>query len=434
MGRSVHVQQVKDAKASMKSYSRCLRCTGLCGFILLGSLTAFQAALIGPSFPALSADTSWVQTGDAEIDKVIREVLSSDEAYYVGNETVLSNYQATVGDGQPPHNFIDYGGAQTSFHVFLQLGAQGLLLLALVNMCLAGQVSATLLSQDRLRADQVHGARDGDDDNETRPINPRATQPSARQRRRLARLPASNTYHQGTVVTFRNLFLFLVAAAIGVELFRWQTVYRAMQAELELRYDDEYFIWRDVFVNGVEPEQALADNAERKADPDNQETPSTEEGSEEASTPARTRPSGPKSGKAATVAGKAPEKKAAAAGQKEPAQEAPEEGGEPAEEPATPGKEKKHKRERKPPHQGPKPEDDFEKVVNENQRGFIAKTPNADRFFKFHTKYGALNVAPRVVAGLCFALLSLRLLSSYRRHLAFYERNRLTEDHWGNAP
>ena len=107
---------------------------------------------------------------------------------------------------------------------------------------------------------------------------------------------------------------------------------------------------RDVFVNGVEPEQALADNAERKADPDNQETPSTEEGSEEASTPARTRPSGPKSGKAATVAGTAPAKKAVAAGKKEPAQEAPEEGGEPAEEPATPGKEKKHKRERKPPH------------------------------------------------------------------------------------
>lgn len=272
MERNVLISQVKDAKRGMKSYANCLRCCGICGFILLGSLTAFQAALIGPSFPALSPDTSWVHTGDPEADKVIKEVLTSEEAYYVGNETVLSNYQATVGDGQPPHNFIDFSDAQISFHVFLQLGAQALLLLALMNMCLAGQVASSLLSQDRIRADQVHGAREEDPDNETRPINPRA-EPSARQRRRLARLPASNVYHQGTLVTFRNLFLFFIAAAIGVELFRWQTVYRAIQAELELRYDDEYFIWRDVFVNGVDPEQALADNAERKTNPDNQYTP-----------------------------------------------------------------------------------------------------------------------------------------------------------------
>ena len=60
--------------------------------------------------------------------------------------------------------------------------------------------------------------------------------------------------------------------AILVELFRFETVYKNMQAELELRYDDEYFIWREVFVKGVEPEQALAANAERKTNPYNQYT------------------------------------------------------------------------------------------------------------------------------------------------------------------
>lgn len=148
-----------------------------------------------------------------------------------------------------------------------------------MNMCLAGQVSSTLLGQDRLRADQVHGVRDLDDDNENIPINPRAPAPgpSARQRRRLARLPASNVYHQGTLVTFRNLFIFFIFGAIGVELFRWHTVFQDIQAELEQRYDDEYFIWRDVFVNGADPEKALSDNAERKENPDNQYEPSQQE-------------------------------------------------------------------------------------------------------------------------------------------------------------
>ena len=109
--RTVHIQHVKDAKARMKAWSCCLRCCGICGFILLGALTAFEAAMIGPSFPALSPDTSWVRTGDSHVDKVIKEVLTSEEAYYVGNATVLSNYQATVDDGQPPHNYIDYGPA-----------------------------------------------------------------------------------------------------------------------------------------------------------------------------------------------------------------------------------------------------------------------------------------------------------------------------------
>ena len=42
--------------------------------------------------------------------------------------------------------------------------------------------------------------------------------------------------------------------AVLTELFRYRTVYNNMQAELELRYEDEYYIWRDVFINGVTPE------------------------------------------------------------------------------------------------------------------------------------------------------------------------------------
>jgi hypothetical protein len=77
---------------------------------------------------------------------------------------------------------------------------------------------------------------------------------------------------------------------------------------------------------------------------------------------------------------------------------------------------------------------DFEKAVNEHQRAFIANTMNADKFFKFHAKYGSMNVLLRAVGGLFFMLVALMFLSSYHRQLAFYEQNRLSEDHWSNAP
>jgi hypothetical protein len=109
-------------------------------------------------------------------------------------------------------------------------------------------------------------------ENENRPINPaaiRESQQSVRNRQRLSRLPASTLHHQNHILGLRNLFLVFMALAILVELLRWRTVYGAMQSELELRYEDEYYIWRDVFVNGFDPEKALEDNAERKANPDN---------------------------------------------------------------------------------------------------------------------------------------------------------------------
>lgn len=40
---------------------------------------------------------------------------------------------------------------------------------------------------------------------------------------------------------------------------------------------------------------------------------------------------------------------------------------------------------------------------------------NANKFFKFHAKYGWLNVLAKVVAGLLFALLMLMFLNSYHR-------------------
>lgn len=49
--------------------------------------------------------------------------------------------------------------------------------------------------------------------------------------------------------------------AVLVELFRFKTIYNNMQSELEIRYEDEYFIWREVFIHGVEPEEALSANA-----------------------------------------------------------------------------------------------------------------------------------------------------------------------------
>ena len=103
----------------MGKYSNCLRCTGICGFIFLGSLTLFQAAIVVPGFPSITSDTSWVQSGNEEIDSLIKKVLQSDAAYYLGNETVLSNYQATIDNGEPPYNFIDYTDAETSFQIFL---------------------------------------------------------------------------------------------------------------------------------------------------------------------------------------------------------------------------------------------------------------------------------------------------------------------------
>lgn len=73
-------------------------------------------------------------------------------------------------------------------------------------------------------------------------------------------------------------------------------------------------------------------------------------------------------------------------------------------------------------------------LASETQRAAIATTRNADRFFKFHAKYGPLNVAPRVAGGVTLILLSLIFFRKFRKALAFYERNRLTEDEWGNAP
>lgn len=58
---------------------------------------------------------------------------------------------------------------------------------------------------------------------------------------------------------------------------------------------------------------------------------------------------------------------------------------------------------------------DFDKVVNENQRSFIGNTMNANKFFKFHTKYGWLNVIGKVIAALVFALLMLMLLNSFHK-------------------
>lgn len=263
------IKHVKQAKASMMSYSNCLRCTGVLGFTFLALLTGFQALIVVPNFPSLSEDLTWVHTGNPRLDEFLTKMLQSNESYYIGNETVVSNYQATIDNGQPPYNFIDYTDAQTSFHVFLQLLTQVLILLAFVYICLAGQVSATMLAQDKIRAEAVQGASNLEDmENENRPINPAAAE--SRNRQKLARLPASTIYHQNNLLSLRNLFLIFMALAILVELLRWRTVYDAMQTELELRYEDEYYIWRDVFVNGVDPEKALEDNAERKANPDNQ--------------------------------------------------------------------------------------------------------------------------------------------------------------------
>lgn len=92
---------------------------------------------------------------------------------------------------------------------------------------------------------------------------------SVRERRRQAKFPASTIYYQGHLSNFRNFFLFFIFVAVLAELFRYRTVFNNMQAELEMRYEDEYYIWRDVFVNGENPEDALASNAERKGNPDN---------------------------------------------------------------------------------------------------------------------------------------------------------------------
>ena len=109
-----------------------------------------------------------------------------------------------------------------------------------------------------------------------RPINAGAgrrsdnsNQMGLRERRKLAKLPASTIYYQGSVQNHRNFFLFFMLLAILAEVFRFKTVYCNMQAELELRYEDEYYIWREVFIHGEDPEQALAKNAERKSNPDN---------------------------------------------------------------------------------------------------------------------------------------------------------------------
>lgn len=99
MGRNVLIMHVKQAKASMKSYSNCLRCTGALGFIFLFLLTAFQALIVVPNFPSLSEDLSWVHTGNPGFDEFLTKMLSSKEAYYIGNETVVSNYQATIDNG-----------------------------------------------------------------------------------------------------------------------------------------------------------------------------------------------------------------------------------------------------------------------------------------------------------------------------------------------
>jgi hypothetical protein len=126
-----------------------------------------------------------------------------------------------------------------------------------------------MLGQDKLRAEAVRGSSNLEDmESENRPINPAVAE--SRSRQKLAGLPASTIFHQNNLLSLRNLFLIFMSLAILVELLRWRTVYGAMQTELELRYEDEYYIWRDVFVNGVDPEKALEDNAERKANPDNQ--------------------------------------------------------------------------------------------------------------------------------------------------------------------
>lgn len=144
--------------------------------------------------------------------------------------------------------------------------------MAFMNLCMAGQVSQMMLSQDKLRINQVHGAANLEElDSETRPINPQtASSMSLRERRRQAKLPASTIYYQGSLHNFRNFFLFFMFGAILAEMFRFRTVYHDMQAELELRYEDEYYIWREVFVYDVNPEHALASNAERRGNPINQ--------------------------------------------------------------------------------------------------------------------------------------------------------------------
>ena len=58
---------------------------------------------------------------------------------------------------------------------------------------------------------------------------------------------------------------------------------------------------------------------------------------------------------------------------------------------------------------------DIEAVVNENQRGFISNTMNANKFFKFHSKYGWLNVISKVIAAMLFSLLMLVFINSYYR-------------------
>ena len=73
-------------------------------------------------------------------------------------------------------------------------------------------------------------------------------------------------------------------------------------------------------------------------------------------------------------------------------------------------------------------------MVNENQRSFIANTVNANKFFKFHAKYGWINVLLKLVVGLIYSMVLLAFISSYYRYLSFYEENRLSEDHWSNAP
>jgi len=99
---------------------------------------------------------------------MVKFVQSTKLYYFVKKETLASNYAVTIGDGKK-NNLIDFSDNQTIFHLFLLFAAEGLAFFSLVSMFFTGHSGSTMLSQDKLRSNNVLPELD-DEDNESRPM------------------------------------------------------------------------------------------------------------------------------------------------------------------------------------------------------------------------------------------------------------------------
>lgn len=173
-----------------------------------------------------------------------------------------------------------------------------------------------------------------------------------------------------------------------------------------MKYGDEYLIWRDVFINGLTAADAIEANQARSANPDNQQA-RAKAPEPEAKAPAAKGEGKKEAKKDDKKAAKATVVKSASASNTHQEQEGVVKSNAVAVDERTANFEPYVLEETVGKVLIPS------KDIDDGRKALIGATANADKFFKFHTKYGPKDLMISALGTLIFALVVLLIMGSY---------------------